>query len=75
MYPKDSIITDEVGNEERNKHTTSRDLSKSHSLVKAEKHAESPTSEPKLQLAASNEEVRLERVLPLLLPQSHALPL
>ena len=68
-------MTDEVGNDEKNKHTTSRDSSKPHGLVTAEKNAESPTSEAKLQLTTSNEEVRLERVLPLLLPQSHALPL
>ena len=61
MYPKDPrIMTDEVGNEEKNEHTTSRDSSKPYNTVTAEKHTESPTSEPKLQLAASNEEVRLE---------------
>jgi len=49
-------MTDEVGDEEINKHATSRDSSKPHNLVTAEKHAEAPTSEPKLQLAASNEE-------------------
>jgi len=47
MYPKDSIMTDEVGNEEKNEHTTSRDSSKPYNTVTAEKHTESPTSEPK----------------------------
>ena len=63
-------MTDELENEEKNK-----DSSKPHNLVTAEKHAESPTSVPKLHFAASSEEVRLEWVLSLLLPHAHALPL
>ena len=49
---------DEVGNEDKNKHTTSRDSSEPVNLVTAEKHTESPTTEPKSQLSASDEEAR-----------------
>jgi len=55
-------MMDGVGNEEKNKHTTSRDSAKPVNLVTAKKHTESPTSEPKSQLAASNEEVGLYRL-------------
>jgi len=52
-------MMDEVGNEDRNKHTTSRDSSEPVNLVTVDKHTESPTTKPKLQLATSNEEARL----------------
>ena len=52
-------MMDEVGNEDKNKHTTSRDSSEPVNLVTVDKHTESPTTKPKLQLATSNEEARL----------------
>ena len=78
-------MTDEVGNEEKSKHTTSRDSSNPDNLVTADTHAKSPTGQPKLQLApAVNEEVGLEcgilmstslncEFLLLILPNTHAL--
>jgi len=80
-------MTDEVGNEEISKHATLRDSSEPISLVITYKHAKSPTSQPKLQLAAAaNEEVGLQcnilmftsltyEFVHLILPHTHALPL
>ena len=80
-------MTDEVGYEEKSKHTTSRDSSNPDNLMTADTHAKSPTSQPKLQLAAAaNDEVGLKcgilmstsltcEFLLLILPHTHALPL
>jgi len=77
-------MMDEVGNEEKSKHTTSRDSSNPDNLMTADKHTKCPTSQPKLQLAAAaNKEVGLEcgilmstsltcEFLLLILPHTHA---